>query len=223
MENPRDWLNNHWYPRPGWTESARYLTWHLVPDDSAELRAVAEEYQRVLFGLPGLDIVPRRWLHLTVQGVGFVDRVTPAERAAVVLAGRRNLAESAAIDLTFGPADAADEGVLLAGSPAGPVAALRACLRAAIADALGAERVPGDDDEQIWPHVSLAYANAAVPAEPINAALRELGLGVTAARFRSVSLLELRREEHLYCWDRVADVPLVARTITGSGADPRGG
>jgi hypothetical protein len=92
-------------------------------------------------------------LHLTVQGVGFIDEVTAADRAAVVEAGRRRLAGSPAIDLTFGPADAADEGVLLAGAPKGPVAALRAHLRAAIAHALGAERVPGDDDEQIWPHV----------------------------------------------------------------------
>ncbi len=223
MRNPHDRLSNHWYPRPGWTESTHYLTWHLIPYGATGLLAAAERYQRALSGLPGLDIVPPQWLHLTVQGVGFVDEVTPAERAAVVEAGRRRVAGSPAIDLTFGPADAADEGVLLAGSPAGPVVELRARLRAAIADALGADRVPGDDDEQIWPHVSLAYANAAVPAGPIDAALDTLGIGAIAARFSTVSLLELRREGHLYCWDRVADVPFAARTITDSGADSQGG
>ena len=185
MRNPHDRLSNHWYPRQGWTETTRYLTWHLVPDDCAELRVAAEEYQRALSGQPGLDIVPRQWLHLTVQGVGFVDEVTPAERAAVVEAGRRRLADVPVIELRFGPAEVADEGVLLAGSPAGPVVELRARLRAAISDALGAERVPGEDDEQLWPHVSLAYANAAVPAEPFTAALDILDVGDITARFRS--------------------------------------
>jgi hypothetical protein len=45
-----------------------------------------------LAGLPGLDLVPGQWLHLTTQGVGFTDEVSDTDLTAITSAARTRLA-----------------------------------------------------------------------------------------------------------------------------------
>ena len=59
-----------------------------------------------------------------------------------------------------------DHALMLPVHLAEPVNRLRAVIRAAIADVWGPDHVPEDADG-FRPHVSLAYSNAAGPAEPI--------------------------------------------------------
>lgn len=193
-------LVDHWRARPEWTDGARYVTWHLLP---AAAPAVVVDCHRALAELPGLDLVPARWLHLTVQGVGPAGSV---DVPAVVAAARRRLAGMPAVELVLAPPAAHREGVLLEGTPVEPVAALRTALRAAVVSVRGT--VDGAADERVWPHLSLAYANAAVPAAPVRAALAGLPARPTPIRFAEVSLIELRRAARTYVWDRLATVPL---------------
>lgn len=47
-------------------------------------------YRAGLAGLPGLDLVPVQWLHLTVQAIGFTDVVRGGDLDQIVGAvGRR--------------------------------------------------------------------------------------------------------------------------------------
>jgi hypothetical protein len=36
-------------------------------------------YQAALNGLRSLDLIPGRWLHLTVQGIGFTDEISEGD------------------------------------------------------------------------------------------------------------------------------------------------
>ena len=44
-----------------------------------------------LAGLPGLDLVPGQWLHLTTQSVGFTDEVSDTDLIAITGAARTRL------------------------------------------------------------------------------------------------------------------------------------
>lgn len=200
-------LVDHWYDRPGWTAATRYLTWHLLPE-AAALRRSVEEHHRVLAHVENLDLVPVPWLHVTVQGVGFADRVGVEARQAVVAAARRHVRQLPPVELSLAPAAPYRESVGMRAGPDAPVRALRDALRAAVRETLGDRGVEGNDDDQVRPHLSLAYACGAVPADRVRAAVAPVVDRGVDLRIDRVSLIELRKEGHLYCWQRLADVEL---------------
>jgi hypothetical protein len=115
--------------------------------DTEALRGLREA---ITNDLPTLDPIPIRWLHLTLQGIGFTD-------------------------------------------------------------VWGLDNVPEDADD-FRSHVSLAYSNAAGPAEPI---IRRLGTQlVTAAEItvHRAALIDLNRDHHVYEWTDIATANL--RTTT---------
>lgn len=116
-------------------------------------------YQARLAELPGLDLVPAEWLHLTMQGIGFADEVGAGDTVRIVAAVRRRCAGLAPVRLTLGPAQA--------------VRKLRAAVRAGIAEVWGPARVP-EGAGDFTPHVSLAYSETDGPDEPYAAALAEM-------------------------------------------------
>jgi hypothetical protein len=121
-----------WWWRPGRVPGRRLYAWHLTFGDQtvsrgrAELRRVVSGYQARLGGLPGLDLVPFEWLHLTVQAVGLADEVDAGDAGRIVAAVRRRCAALAPVRLTLGPAVLQAEGVWL---PVAPPAAARADTR----------------------------------------------------------------------------------------------
>jgi hypothetical protein len=133
-------MRDHWWWRPGWRPGRRLYTWHLTFEEQDELHQLAAAYQARLAGLPSLDPVPLRWLHLTLQGIGFTDEVTEAELDRMRLAAGERLARLGPLRLRFGPVTILAESVTLTPSPAGPVRAVHAAVRAAIA-AVGARIV----------------------------------------------------------------------------------
>src|SRR5262249_10136598 len=94
-------LRNHWYWRPGWRPGRHFYTWHLTFDHADELHHLVDAYQRRLAGLPELDLIPRPWLHLTMQGLGFLDQVTAQNAHRIAHAPAALLAGLPAPDLTF--------------------------------------------------------------------------------------------------------------------------
>ena len=87
----------------------------------------------MLEGIDEIDVVPTRWLHLTVQGVGSVDDVAEEDVAALVGSAQQRLAELQPVKLILEPAEVQWEGVTLTATPAEAVAAVRSALRTAIA------------------------------------------------------------------------------------------
>ena len=53
---------------------------------------LAARAQARLAGLPGLDLIPAPWLHLTMQGIDFTDEVPDADIAAIIEGARERLA-----------------------------------------------------------------------------------------------------------------------------------
>ena len=82
---------------------------------------------------------------------------------------------------------------------------MRAALRAAIADVWSDDQVP--DTSEWTPHVSLAYSNAAGPAEPYIAALASC-TDTAETVIGSVQLIVLGRDQRVYEWSTLADLQL---------------
>ncbi len=204
-------VRNHWWWRPGWRTGRRAFTFHVVFNNRTVegvdgLRRLVREYQRAVVDLGGLDPIPAEWLHLTVQGVGFVDEVRDEDVRAIVAAACRRCGALAPFKLTFGPAVVADEGIMLPGTPEGPAQALRRALRAAIADVWGPARVP--EGEAFIPHVTVAYSSADGSAERIVLAVEESAPESATVTVRAATLIVLDRDARMYRWTSYAPVAL---------------
>ncbi|MFJ6621691.1 2'-5' RNA ligase family protein [Kitasatospora sp. NPDC091335] len=205
MTDTPERMANHWWWRPGWAEGRRFYTWHLTFDGARDLHRLAADYRRALADVPGLDPVPDRWLHLTMQGLGFVDEVEEDDARAIADAVGRRLAEIPAFELALGPAMVTPEALLLTVAPADPVRAVRSAIRAAIADVW--PQVPEAADG-FRPHVSVAYSNATGVAQPAIDALAGVTSYPATARVASAELIVLGRDERMYEWQSFAQVPL---------------
>ena len=164
-----------------------------------------DAYQARLADLPGMDPIPRPWLHLTTQGVGFTDEVPDAELDAVIDAARDRLAALSRVTVNMGPAVLDPEVIRLEVQPASALTPIRRALRDAIAAARGPEQVSESDD---WsPHVSVAYSNSNGPMDPYIKAL-DPPLVPVSVDIPDVQLIVLGRDTHLYEWQTRAVVPL---------------
>lgn len=198
---------DHWWWRPGWGPGTRFYTFHVTFTDQPTVQEHAAKARARLAGLPGLDLVPGRWLHLTTQGVGFADKVSDGDLAAITAAARRRLAAVDPVPVLVGPPVVASEGVACQVGPVGALDPVRDSLRAAIADAWGVGDVP--EGPEWTPHVSIAYASVSGPGDAYEAALggETDPVAVTVA---TVHLIRLGRDRRVYEWDTVAALPLGA-------------
>lgn len=203
-------LRNHWYWRPGHRPGRPYYTWHLTFEHQPELHRLVTDYQRALRDVPGLDPVPLKWLHITMQGIGFADRVSDADRDAIIQAARYRLAEIPSPVLTFQHASIRSEAIALYPYNLESIQAIRTHIRQAIADAWGADKVP-EPSAGYEPHLSVAYVNNdAEPSIALNAlsAFRTESVQLTPA---AVSCIALQRVNHAYHWTTHGTVPLARR------------
>lgn len=200
-------MRDHWLWRPGWAVGRSFYTWFLTFNQQTELHQLATDFAPWLAGLPVFDPIPVRWLHLTTQGIGFTDQVDRADLDAIVHATRQRVAELRPFTVTVGPPQVDPEGLLMPVRPIEPLHQLRTTLRDAIADVWGADRVP--DPAHGWrPHVTLAYSNAAGPAETIAKTLAEQPQRTAKIVVSSLSLIDLNRDHKAYEWTQVATVRL---------------
>jgi 2'-5' RNA ligase len=195
----------HWWWRPGWEVGRRFYTFHVTFSDGPAVQSLAAKARERLARQPPLDLVPEEWLHLTMQGVGFADEVSDSDLSAVVSAARNELAVVSPVTVMIGPPVVASEGVTCWASPPRALDPVRDAVRAGIAGAWGPERVP--ETAEWSAHVSVAYAAADGPGDPIEAALDGLS-DVAEATIRTVDLIRLRRDQRVYEWDTVASLPL---------------
>lgn len=198
-------IADHWWWRPGWDVGTRFYTFHFTFADQPEVQEHAAKARARLDGLPGLDLVPDQWLHLTTQGIGFADQVSDDDLTAITSAARRHLATVAPVPVSVGPPVVASEGIACWVGPEGALDPARDAIRAAIADVWGSDRVP--EGPHWTPHVSMAYSNVSGPADAYEAALG----GQTSAAsvtLRTAQLIRLGRDRRVYEWDTIATLPL---------------
>jgi 2'-5' RNA ligase len=205
-------MADHWWQRPGRLPGREQYHWHMLFDDQPAVHELAEIARQRLAGLPGLDLVPGRWLHLTTLVVGFADEIPGRRVEAMTADARRRLAGLAPIPVTLGRVLYHPEAVTLAVEPLralGPVLdAVRAATRAAGCD--------GYTDTDPWiPHISVAYSHATGPAAPVIEALGRW-LPRTEITVRSVSLVAQTQVGRSWQWRQVAEAAF-SGTQPGAG------
>jgi 2'-5' RNA ligase len=207
---PTDRVRDHWYWRPGWAVGRRFYTWHLAFADQPEVTALADRYREALEDCAVVDPIPSRWLHLTMQGLGFIDEVSEQDAHRVADAARTRCARLAPFDLTIGDPYVDPESVQIAVRPAAPVRLLRLAIRDAIAEVWGAARVPEPEDS-FNPHMSLGYTNANASAAPLRQAIDGIVGAPATATIGRCDLIILHRDDQTYEWEGFAAAELRAR------------
>jgi 2'-5' RNA ligase len=201
-----DEVRDHWYLRPGWREDRSFYTWHLTFADDVAVARLFAEYEPVIATMPAIAPVPLEWLHLTLQGVGFADRVEPGELRAITEAAVSRLERFSPFEVTIGPAVVDPETVQLPVTPAEPLQRLRDTIRAAIGDVWGPDAIP--ELPALNPHITLGYFTTSAPAAPLITHLAEGPSPTVCTTFSSISLIALTRAPHLYHWKPVTTLAL---------------
>lgn len=207
-----EWMRDHWWWRPGWREGRHLYACHIVFPDSPDLAALAAAYQDPLRSFPGLDLIPARWLHLTMQGIGFVDQLGEQNMTVVTDVVAKWLRTAEVARVTFDRPTVVGEAVYLLAHPAEPLRALRRVVRSAIEEALGTDRVPVSPEAagSYRPHVSVAYSAADQPASPIAAALATVYPQPVTLLMDTVYLLEFHRDHRMYEWTSAVPISVGA-------------
>ena len=222
-------MRNHWWWRPGWRVGRRAYTFHITFDETTvdgapRLHRLAADYQSRLAGMSGLDLVPLKWLHLTMQNVGFTDEVSGAEIQAVVRAARDHCVNLAPFDLSFDSLEMRSEAIALRPSPPEPVARLRSSLRSAIALVRGQIPEAPEHADGFEPHVSLAYSNADGPSDSFIERIAGVPGQRATVTVLAASLIILDRDERVYRWTTYETIPLGPPTKrTGALTSTRAG
>jgi 2'-5' RNA ligase len=212
-----DRLTNHWYSRAGWEPGRLFDTWHLVFDDSPQVRELAGRCRNAVRQLRGLDQVPDIWLHMTIQGVGWSDELSQDDVRTVIRHAQNELVGLGSREIQLGPPVVKGEALVLAATPTDYLNELRNRLRVAIGKSLG--KHPWTAAEQakgFVPHVSIAYARVDANAAPYVVALNSVSPATTRAPIRHVALIRQERqlEPHWrYVWTELARVPLAAGPV----------
>jgi 2'-5' RNA ligase len=208
-------VRNHWWWRPGWAEGRHFYACHLTLDDQPELRALVADYQKPLAGMQEIDLIPEPWLHLTMQGIGFTDRISGAELAAL---GDALAAELAAIEqpaVQFHYLTVHPEAIYLKAHPAAALYPLRLGMHDAVASVLGPEKFsdPPPDHVDFLPHVSIGYVQRDGETKPIAAALAGLTARPVSVTFAKADLLEYHRDHRMYEWTSATPIPIGSESL----------
>jgi len=203
-------VRNHWWWRPDWPAGRPLYACHLTLDDQPELRDLIRHYQDALAHLGYLDLIPPGSLHLTMQRVGFVDEVSPAELNSVAERIADRLRDAPAPVVTFHEPTVREEGIFLKALPAEPVYTLRLAVYQAIESVLGPRMRPlaPPARERYVPHVSVAYVNSDGPAQPVYDALSRVHQAPVTVTFRVAPILDFHRDHQMYEWTRALPIPI---------------
>jgi 2'-5' RNA ligase superfamily len=198
-------MRDHWWFRPGWRVGRRMYTWHVTFEGQTQLHDLVNAYQSALASIPGLDLIPLRWLHLTMQGVAFTDEISETELSGIVAAARKRLANQPPVVLNVGPAFVDPEAIMFDVQPTDALDPVRASIRSAIFDVRGTVA----ESDQWTAHISLAYSNTDGPATPFANALSRVTDPPAPVTVTAVHLIALSRDTHLYQWTTEAEVLLI--------------
>lgn len=195
-------LRDHWWWRPGWRVGTRFYAWHITFNEGPDLHRLVERYQAALAPHPGFDPVPQQWLHLTMQGVGHVEDVTPAQCRGLLEAARHELAGIGPLSAQFHKPVIRPEAIALPAMPPANVDRIRRAVRTAIAAALGPARLTEHADG-FQPHVTVAYSTTTQSAGPYASLLEAVDVRPVDIAIGAMSLIEMHRDHRMYEWQTV--------------------
>jgi 2'-5' RNA ligase len=209
-------MQDHWSAEPAGDPARKHLAWFMLFAGQPQVAELARLGQARLAGLPGLDLVPPQWLHLTTLIAGYRDEITPGQAQEMARHARHALARTRPVPITLGRVLYHPRAVML---DAGPAAALEPVLHAVREATRAATGQDGRLYSAPWtPHITLAYSNTTCPAAPVIAALGRR-LPERTAAITSVSLVAQAPEQQ-WTWDPVTEVTL-GTGLPGASASSR--
>ena len=199
-------FKSHWWWRPGWKPGRRMYSFFLTFEHSMESAEQIQSHYAPALITDALDIVPARWMHLTVQGLGFTDEVERLEVDAVTAAITEACRGVSAISISVSNPTVAEEGVVLKAAPSDPLAALKLLVRDILTDVRDPSLLEGS--AAFTPHVTLAYANKSADAAGTIRSLAQLGPFSIEVNFNRMQLVRLGRDEQMYTWQVISEIGL---------------
>jgi 2'-5' RNA ligase len=203
-----DQVRNHWWWRPGWRIGRRFYAFHITFDNQPELYRLAQTYRETLAHLSSLTMVPDRWLHLTMQGIGFADEIPDGATAGITDEAQAALTSIPAFTVEFGEIVVANEALALPAQPPDQIRNLRTATRTAIGNVLGHAHIP-ENANRYRPHVTIAYTTTEAPSAPYLAAVKSVRVPPARVRITHVDLIELHRDHRMYEWSTIARLRLL--------------
>ena len=189
-------LPGHWRWRPDWTEGRGCLWWYLTFEDQSELHAAVQQTNRHLSGLTALDLVPSRWLHLTLREIGYVDELPAAAAANALAEARRSLSSIEHFKLYVGPLAVLPGALVLRVSPEQAVHRLRARLPGNLPALEARDGLPAPDAGP--PHVSIGYLRSDIAADTLPTPTPSTP--TVSVKVCHVTLAEVTRRNWRYEW-----------------------
>jgi 2'-5' RNA ligase len=196
-------MTDHWAIQPGAAPQTRQLMWPITLGADDAVIELARQAHRQLTGVPGLDLVPPSWMHLTTLTTGPADDISPDALDGIIEEAKRLLAAITPITITLGRVLYHPRAVMLDAGPAEPFQPVIEAIQTATRPAGHSTALYHDP----WrPHITLAYSNATRPAAPI---IEALGRNLPARQITisSISLVSQSPEQR-WTWDRITDLPL---------------
>jgi len=202
---------NHWVEAPEWLNGRQLWAFYLTFEGASALHDFAAAHQSRLAGFDGLDLVDRRWLHLTIQGAAFTDQMEPESYELLVRAVAKLTLQEPAIDLVVQRPRPSRDAVVMQAIPSHPLDSLRDRLRSAATAALGTDELYALPEPVggFNPHITVAYVRPPEPqAADVAAAMEEVALPDIRVRVPHLSLVRLSRGTSDWTWDAEERFPL---------------
>jgi 2'-5' RNA ligase len=204
-------LRRHWTWRPDWTRERRLWWWYLTFESDREVQRLAAEARTAIRRHAPVQIVPARWLHLTLAEVGHVNAIPRRVADECARLTGEYVADLAPIDLQVGRITTMSGAIVLPVSATG-LEELHDRLIAALHETLPQPPV----QRRFEPHVTVAY----VDRDCRRADVLDDEIVETCEPGRSstdrVSLAEVSRDQRHYRWTSRCEVSL-------RGPQPRDG
>jgi len=132
-------MSDHWADQTGTDPHRQQLMWPITVSTAEATAELAAEARRRLADVPGLDLVPPRWLHLTTLTSGPADEMTDDVLTMLTEAASRLLASVPPVTITLGRVLYHPRAVMLDAGPQEPFQPLIGAIQAAVRHAgLGA-------------------------------------------------------------------------------------
>jgi len=200
---------DHWWWRPGWRIGRSFYTWHVTFAGSRTIEGLVPRFAPTLATLPTLDPVTESGLHITVQGIGFADKVSDHDVERIIDAARRRCAGLEPQQLHLGPVAVDQEALGLPVTNPDGLRQVRVRLQEAIGTIWGEDEVP-EAGQPFRPHLTLAYSTGATSIGGLHSTLAAAGPdNITVTEHVSaISLIELNRDKKQYEWRDITTVVL---------------
>lgn len=196
-------LVNHWAELAGWPPDRELWSFYITLAGHRQLHRVVDHYQQLLRPFCELDLVEHANLHITLQGIRFVDETDDATIDLLADAVGRRLSAMDLPELSTAHPETDTDAVQLPILPRDSVVQLREAIQSTIESELGGDflyRLP-EPRNGFDPHVTIAYANQGIDNRAIYAVLHAAPAPRASFRVEHASLIKLRRRTRRWSWE----------------------